>query len=356
MTSLRLGINGLGRVGNAVLRQWLARGLDPSHPRRLPAGPPLEVVAINDSRPVEQLAYHLGHDSVHRFPRWMVTSANGRLRVGGHAIAVYSETEPIEVPWEEAGVDVVLDCSGRFLRAAELSCHLRPQGPKHVILGGMGDLASHFVMGVNEHEFDAGRHKVVSATSASAQAMAPVLAVLDRAFGVRWALLSTTRAMDGEQPIVDGGTAPDLRRTRAGAGNIVPSSSSTTQRAVMCVLPQLAGRLQASSIRVPIPLGAMFEIVCHLDGSPDQQRVMAVLRDAAQQPALSGVLEVRDTPLVSSDIVGDPCSAVVDTSLCQSCGALLRVAGWYDNESAYAARLLDLAAHIGSVRMKGDGA
>ena len=308
------------------------------------SGPPIEIVAANDLAGPEQIAYLLQHDSVHGPMRGEVSHGEGELRAGPFRLRLSSEPDPERIAWD--GVDLVLECTGVFGRRAELEGHLA-SGPAGVILGQPGEADRSIVVGVNDGELT-GSERVLSAASCTTNAVAPVLSVLDAAFGVRWALLSTVHAVTAAQRVVDG-PAKDFRRGRAAGRNIVPTTTGAA-RAVVQVLPGLAGKLDGQAIRVPVTDGSLFEVTCTLGDSPGLDRVLDALRTGSADPSLARILELRDDALVSSDIVGNTHSSIVDTGACLAAGPLIRVVGWYDNEAGYAARLLDLASAWASAR------
>ncbi len=345
---LRVGINGLGRIGRLIVRHAFARAEDSGWPGATRTGPRIEVVAANDLASAEQLAYLLKHDTAHG--RWAQTvgSEGGALTVGSKRIELYHCPSPDQIPWN--GVDLVFECTGRFSRREQLDGHLQ-RGPFGVVLGQPGDVDQTIVVGVNDDDL-VRDHRIVSAASCTTNAVAPVLAVLDATFGVRWALIGTVHANTGAQRVVDG-AASDLRRGRAAAANIVPTTTGAA-RAVAQVIPGLAGKLDGQAVRVPVIDGSLYEITCTLGDGPTLDRVLDVLRAAKEDKANRGILDVRRAPLVSSDIIDDLHSSIVDEEACLGAGPLIRVVGWYDNEAAYAARMLDLAASWGSLKAEVD--
>lgn len=347
-TPVRVGINGLGRIGRLVLRQAVARAADPNAPGW--RGAPVHVVAANDVVGAEQLAYLVGHDSVHgRWPGAVEVEGEG-FALGGARIALHAGPAPDAIPWSD--VDLVLDCTGRFVRHTELEGHLRGDVAA-VVLGCPGDVDQTIVVGVNEETLDP-HARILSAASCTTNAVAPVLSVLDQAFGVRWGLIGTVHAQTAGQRVVDG-AASDFRRGRAAGHNLIPTTTGAV-RAVTQVLPALAGKLDGHSVRVPVVDGSLFDVTCTLGDAPGLARVLDVLRTASADPRLRGILDVRNEPLVSSDIVGDLHSSIVDEQASLAAGPLVRVVGWYDNEAAYAARLLDLVSLWGQARAEGTAA
>ncbi len=321
------------------------RSLAPDAPGVVRTGRPLEVVAANDLTPIDDLAHLLTFDSVHGrlSPRPVVEG--DRLVVGPLTVRVSAQPEPAQIPWNEAGVEIVLECTGRFTKPAAAAGHLAAAGVRRVVVGAPSKGAPTFVVGVNDDRVPDDA-QVISNASCTTNAVAPVLDVLDRVFGIRWAILGTVHAYTNGQGLVDAAVGKDLRRHRAAAVNIVPTTTGAA-RAVVEVLPALAGKLAASAVRVPVPDGSWFEVTATFDRPAGPDEVLDALRAAAQTPKLSGVLAVCDDPLVSSDIVGTTVSSLVDAGAVLGVGSLVKVGGWYDNEAAYAARLLDLAAVAG---------
>jgi glyceraldehyde 3-phosphate dehydrogenase len=345
--ALRIGINGLGRIGRLALRHVLARRQSPGGAGQVRQGPAFEVVAANDLATAGELAYLLSHESVHRcgLPKAAVDGSN--LVVNGQTIALSAEKDPSKIPWAAHGVDVVLDCTGRFVDREGLALHLTQSGgPTHVLLSAPGKgMDKTVVVGVNEEVLDPSRDKIISCASCTTNAITPVLGVLDRAFGIRWGLVGTTHAYTHGQGLVDVLGGKDLRRGRAAAINIVPTSTGAA-KAVSQVLPGLSGKVDGTAVRVPVPNGSLFDLTLNLEGAPELSRVLETLRDAAQGELLRGILDVRQDALVSSDIIGDTHSSIVDVDACMGIGALIKIVGWYDNEWAYAARLIDLLALV----------
>jgi glyceraldehyde 3-phosphate dehydrogenase len=346
--ALRIGINGLGRIGRLALRHALARKQSPGAAGPVRTGPDIEVVAANDLADAGDLAYLLSHDSVHRCGLPAAEADGDTLTVGDFKIRVTAERDPAKIPWAEQGVDVVLECTGRFTNGEAMALHRsNPKGPGHVILGAPGKgVDKTVVVGVNDHELDLDKERLISNASCTTNGISPVLAVLERTFGVRWGIVGTTHAYTHGQGIVDVLNPKDRRRGRAAAANIVPTSTGAA-KAVALVIPSLSGKVDGTAVRVPVPNGSLFDITMNLEGAPELDRVLDTLREAAQSDALRGVLDVRDDDLVSSDILGDPHSSIVDVGACMGMGSLIKIVGWYDNEWGYAGRLIDLAAVVG---------
>ncbi|MCA9714278.1 MAG: aldehyde dehydrogenase [Myxococcales bacterium] len=343
MASVRIGINGLGRIGRLVVRHALLRQLDPERSGQVRGGSSIEIVAANDLASVEQLAYLLAYDSVHRCNMPKVEVSGDSLQVGAFKIAISSERDPAKIPWAEHKVDMVIESTGVFTDREGLARHRSAGGgPSHVILGAPGKgVDKTVVVGVNEDTLDPQKDRLISNASCTTNALAPVMSVLDKTFGVRWGLMSTTHAYTGGQGLIDTLAGKDLRRGRAAGVNLVPTSTGAA-KALGLVIPSLKGKVDGQAVRVPVPDGSLYEITCTLDGAPTLDRVLEALREGAASERLRGILDVREAPLVSSDILGDSHSSIVDVETCQSMGPLIRLVGWYDNEWGYAGRLLDL--------------
>jgi len=347
MTPIRLGINGMGRIGRLVLRHALARGDAGAAAAR--KGPAFEVVAANDLAEADELAYLLTHDSVHRWQLPKVHAEGEALRVNGGKIALFKEKDPSKIPWAAHGVDIVIESTGKFTSREGLAAHrTAADGPSHVILAAPGKgVDKTIVVGVNDESLDPAKDRLISNASCTTNALTPVLATLDKTFGLRWGLVGTTHAYTNGQGIIDTLSGKDLRRGRAGAVNIVPTSTGAA-KAIAQVLPNLSGKVDGTAVRVPVVDGSLYDVVCTLEGSPSLERVLEALREAAASPALQGILDVRHEALVSSDILGDPHSSIVDVDACMGLGQLVKIVGWYDNEWGYSARLLDLIAVLGN--------
>jgi glyceraldehyde 3-phosphate dehydrogenase len=347
MTPIRLGINGMGRIGRLALRHALARGAANADAVR--KGPPVEVVAANDLAEADELAYLMTHDSVHRWNLPKVAAEGGSLRVNDGKIALYKEKDPSKIPWSAHGVDIVIEATGKFTTGEGMAAHrAAADGPSHVVLAAPGKgVDKTVVVGVNDETLDPEKHRLISNASCTTNALTPVLLTLDRAFGIRWGLVGTTHAYTNGQGIIDTLSGKDLRRGRAGAVNIVPTSTGAA-KAISQVIPSLTGKVDGTAVRVPVVDGSLFDAVLTLEGSPTLGRVIEVLREASRSDALRGILDVRDEALVSSDILGDPHSSIVDVDACMGLGQLVKIVGWYDNEWGYSARLLDLIAILGA--------
>ena len=329
---LLVGINGFGSIGRRFFRQAEAR-------------PELRVVAVNDIGDLPTLAHLLHYDSSYGPFAAEVRLQDGALVVGGRQVRVWSEPEPGAVPWREAGVEVVLEATGLWTdRRAAL--HITAGGARRVVVSAPSSEEDvTLIMGVNEQEYDPARHHVISAASCTTQCLAVTCQALADAFGLRRALASTLHAYTNDQRLLD---LPhrDLRRARGAALNIIPVPSGAA-RAVEKAMPQLRGRLGASSFRVPTAAVSVIDLVAELQRPAGVAQINAAFEAAAESPALRGRLGVSHEPLVSQDFRGDPRSAVVDLPLTQVVdGTLCEVVAWYDNEWGYSARLVDLLIHL----------
>ena len=326
----RIGINGFGRIGRSFLRQSLT-------------SPDIEVVAINDLTDNASLAHLLTYDSVWRQIHATVNHDESALIVNGRRISATAHPEPAQIPWGELGVDIVIEATGRFRTADQARGHL-DAGARTVIMSSPGKgIDGMFVMGVNHTDFDPAAHTIVSNASCTTNCLAPVAKVLHEGIGIRSGLMTTIHAYTGDQRLVDG-NHKDPRRARAAAVNIVPTTTGAAA-AVGTVLPELAGRLSGLAVRVPVPTGSLVALVFTPERETDPQEVNSLLR-AAAAGAYAGILAYTEDPIVSSDIVMDEHSAIVDGLLTEQVGEQIKVIAWYDNEWGYSHRLLDLTTHI----------
>ncbi|MET9255489.1 type I glyceraldehyde-3-phosphate dehydrogenase [Streptomyces sp. NPDC003717] len=322
----RIAVNGFGRIGRGVLRALLERGSD------------LEVVAVNDLTEPAALARLLAFDSTAGRLGRPVTAEADALVVDGRRIAVLAERDPARLPWAELGVDVVLESTGRFTSAKAARAHLAA-GARKVLVSAPSDGADvTLAYGVNTGAYDPALHTVVSNASCTTNALAPLAAVLDDLAGVEHGFMTTVHAYTQEQNLQDG-PHRDARRARAAAVNIAPTTTGAA-KAIGLVLPALDGRLSGDSIRVPVPVGSLVELNTTVAREVTREDVLAAYRTAAEGP-LAGVLEYSEDALVSSDIVGNPASAVFDSALTRVDGRHVKVVAWYDNEWGFSNRVVD---------------
>jgi glyceraldehyde 3-phosphate dehydrogenase len=330
--TVRVGINGFGRIGRNFFRAAKQAGAD------------IDFVAVNDLGSVATMAHLLKYDSVLGVLPNDITSTEDGISVDGDVLKVLSVRDPKDLPWGDLGADVVIESTGFFTDRAKAAAHL-DAGAKLVIVSAPGkDADATFVYGVNHEDFDPAKDKVVSAASCTTNCFVPLVKVLDDAFGVEKGLLTTVHAYTGDQMLVDG-PHKDLRRARGAAINITPTSTGAA-RATALVMESMKGKLDGTSLRVPVPTGSISDFNAVLSRDASVEEINAAYRAAADGP-LKGVLEYTDVPIVSSDIVTNPHSCIFDSDLTMSLGNLVKVLGWYDNEWGYSNRLVDLSLFVG---------
>jgi glyceraldehyde 3-phosphate dehydrogenase len=331
----RVAINGFGRIGRLFLRASLLH-------------PDLQVVAINDLTDPATNAHLLKYDSTQGRLSTNVSLGADGITVGDETFTVLAERDPNNLPWKEMDVDVVIESTGRFTSREAASAHLNAGAKKVIISSPSNDADATFVVGVNEDTYDAATHHVVSNASCTTNCFVPMVKVLDDAFGVDTGMMTTIHAYTNDQNLLDL-THNDLRRARAAAINIVPASTGAA-RATSLVLSSMKGRLDGTSLRVPVPTGSITDFTA-IVRSTTVAEVNAAFRAAADGP-LKGIIVYTDEPIVSSDIVGSPASCTFDSlmTMVQKIDdekSLVKIFGWYDNEWGYSNRLVDLARHIG---------
>ncbi len=331
--TVRVGINGFGRIGRNFFRAAKAQGAD------------IDFVAVNDLGSLETMAHLLKNDSVHGRLDAKIKAVKGGISVDGDTLKVLSERNPTDLPWGDLGVDVVIESTGIFTKKEAASMHLQAGAPKVIISAPSGDCDATFVMGVNEDTYNPARHHVISNASCTTNCFVPMIKVLDDVFGVQQGLMTTVHAYTGDQALVDGPHS-DLRRARAAAVNIVPTSTGAA-RATGLVMKKMQGKLDGTSMRVPIPDGSITDFTGILKKEATVEEINAAFKKAASSGPLRKVLVYSDEPLVSSDIVGSPASCTFDSGLTMSQGTLVKIFGWYDNEMGYSNRLVDLSLLVG---------
>ncbi len=332
----RVAINGFGRIGRMTFQALLKNET-------------IEVVAINDLTDAKTLAHLLKYDSVHgRFDGTVVAEENG-IVVNGKRYDIYAEKDPAILPWKELGVDIVVECTGRFRKRADLDKHISA-GAGKVVLSVPADKSTDVdltvVLGVNDHLLTA-EHKLVSNASCTTNCLAPIAKVLNDEFGIKHGLMNTIHAYTNDQIILD---APhkDLRRARAAAVSIIPTSTGAA-KALGLVIPELTGKLDGMSMRVPTPDGSVVDLTLTLNRDVTVEEVNATLKKAAEGP-MKGILQYMTDPIVSIDIVGNPYSSIFDSLLTQVIGgSLLKVISWYDNEFGYSQRLAELTVRLANM-------
>jgi glyceraldehyde 3-phosphate dehydrogenase len=330
--TIRVGINGFGRIGRNFFRAVKQSGAD------------VEIVAANDLGNVAEMAHLLKYDSVMGRLPYTVEVAEDGIVIDGQKILITAERDPKNLPWKDLGVDVVVESTGFFTDRDKAAAHLEAGAPVVIISAPATNADATFVVGVNDDTFDAAAHKVVSNASCTTNCFVPMIKVLDDAFGVEKGLMTTVHAYTGDQNLVDGPHS-DMRRARAAAVNITPSSTGAA-RATGLVLEAMKGKLDGTALRVPIPDGSITDFVGVLKQDVTADEVNEAFRAAAASGPLSKVLVFSDEPLVSSDIVGSPASCTFDSKLTMAMGNLVKILGWYDNEWGYSNRLIDLTAMV----------
>ncbi|WP_053642050.1 MULTISPECIES: type I glyceraldehyde-3-phosphate dehydrogenase [unclassified Streptomyces] len=332
--TIRVGINGFGRIGRNYFRALLEQGAD------------IEIVAVNDLGDTATTAHLLKYDTILGRLKAEVTHTDDTITVDGHTIKVLSERNPADIPWGELGVDIVIESTGIFTKKADAQKHLAGGAKKVLISAPASDEDITIVMGVNQDKYDAAKHDIISNASCTTNCVAPMAKVLDENFGIVKGLMTTVHAYTNDQRILDF-PHKDLRRARAAAENIIPTTTGAA-KATALVLPQLKGKLDGIAMRVPVPTGSATDLVVTLDREVTKDEVNAAFKKAADDGDLKGVLFYTEDPIVSSDIVGDPASCTFDASLTMvQDGKSVKILGWYDNEWGYSNRLVDLTVFVG---------
>jgi glyceraldehyde 3-phosphate dehydrogenase (phosphorylating) len=329
--ALKVGINGFGRIGRLYVRAVKQRGAD------------IDIVAVNDLMDGATMRHLFKYDSVHRTFPGEVSFADDTLVVDGTPIKVLSETDPAKLPWSDLGVDVVVESTGRFTKREAAAAHLAAGAKKVVISAPAGDADVSIVLGVNDEMYDKAKHDVISNASCTTNCLAPMVKVLDDAFGVEKGFMNTIHAYTNDQKILDF-PHKDLRRARAGALSIIPTTTGAA-RAVGLVLPHLKGKLDGFSLRVPTPDGSCTDLTVEVKREVTAAEVNAAFKDAANG-RMKGILEFCEDPIVSMDVVGKSASSIVDSALTMASGRLVKVVSWYDNEWGYTCRLVELTERV----------
>ncbi|MBW5422125.1 type I glyceraldehyde-3-phosphate dehydrogenase [Streptomyces sp. BG9H] len=331
--TVRVGINGFGRIGRNVFRAVAARNAD------------LEIVAVNDLGDVSTMAHLLAYDSVlGRFPE-EITAEPGAIRVGDKTVKVLAERDPAQLPWGDLGVDVVIESTGIFTKAEKARAHIDGGAKKVIIAAPASDEDVTIVLGVNDDIYDPASHTIISNASCTTNCLGVLAKVLHDSVGIEYGMMTTVHAYTQDQNLQD---APhkDLRRARSAAVNVVPTSSGAA-KAIGLVLPELKGRLDAFALRVPVPTGSVTDLTVTTSRRTTVEEINEAYAKAAAG-AYKGLLTYTEAPIVSSDIVTDPASCVYDAGLTRVNGPQVKVVGWYDNEWGYSNRLIDLALKVGT--------
>ncbi len=332
--AIRVGINGFGRIGRNYLRAELAKGTD------------LEIVAVNDLSDPASLAHLLKYDSVHGRLNQDVSVDGQSIVVGGKVIKVLAERNPADLPWGELGVDIVIESTGRFTDAEQAGAHIKAGAKKVIISAPATGEDATFVIGVNEHLYDSEKHHIISNASCTTNCLAPFAKVFNDKFGIENGLMTTVHAYTADQNLQDGPHG-DLRRARAAGVNIVPSSTGAA-KAIGSVLPELKGKLDGYAFRVPVPTGSITDLTLVSKTEVTVEEIQAAYKEAAASGPLKGILKYTEDPIVSSDIVTDSHSSIVDAGLIKVIGKTVKISSWYDNEWGYSNRLVDLTELVAS--------
>jgi glyceraldehyde 3-phosphate dehydrogenase len=331
--TVRVGINGFGRIGRNLFRAANERGAD------------IDFVAVNDLGSLDTMAHLLKYDSIlGTLPQTIKASKDG-IKVDDDEIKVLSVRNPAELPWGDLGVDLVVESTGLFTAREKAAVHLDAGAPLVIVSAPSAGADATFVMGVNHTTFDPKVHKVVSNASCTTNCFVPMVKVLDDAFGVEQGLMTTIHAYTGDQQLVDGPHS-DLRRARAAAINIIPTSTGAA-RATSLVLESMKGKLDGTSLRVPVPTGSITDFNAILSTEATVAEINAAFLKASKSGPLKGILKYTTEPIVSSDIQRDPHSCIFDSELTMSMGKLVKVLGWYDNEWGYSNRMVDFMLYAG---------
>ncbi|MEJ5919801.1 MULTISPECIES: type I glyceraldehyde-3-phosphate dehydrogenase [unclassified Corynebacterium] len=331
--TVRVGINGFGRIGRNFFRSIVAQGAD------------IEVVAVNDLTDNKTLAHLLKYDSVMGKLDAEVSYDDESITVNGKRIIAWAERDPKNLPWGEQNVDIVIESTGFFTDAEAAKAHIDGGAKKVIISAPAKNEDATFVVGVNHTDYDPENHHIISNASCTTNCLAPMAKVLDEKFGIERGLMTTIHAYTGDQRLID---APhkDLRRARAAALNIVPTSTGAA-KAVALVLPQLKGVLDGYALRVPTPTGSVTDLTFIAKNEVSVDAVNAAIKEAAAEGDMKGILVYNEDPIVSKDIEGDPASSIFDAPLTKVIGNQVKVVSWYDNEWGYSNRLVDLSVYVG---------
>ncbi len=331
--TVRVGINGFGRIGRNFYRAVLATGAD------------IEIVAANDLGDIKTMAHLLKYDSIlGRLPE-DVSVDGDTIKVGSRSLKILAEKDPAQLPWKDLGVDVVIESTGFFTDATKAKAHLDGGAKKVIISAPAKNEDVTVVMGVNHEDYDPATHHVISNASCTTNCLAPMAKAINDEFGIVKGLMTTIHAYTGDQNLQDG-PHKDLRRARAAAINIVPTSTGAA-KAIGLVLPDMKGKLDGYALRVPTPTGSATDLTIEVGRETTVEEVNAAVK-AAAEGSLKGYLKYTEDPIVSSDIVTDPSSCIFDAGLTKVLGNQVKVVGWYDNEWGYSCRLADLVDYVGA--------
>jgi len=329
---VNVAINGFGRIGRSFFRAALASKHD------------VTIVAVNDLTDPKALAHLLKYDSVSGRLPVSVEAADNAIVVDGRKITVFAERDPGALPWGSLDIDIVIESTGFFTDAEKAKAHLTAGAKKVIISAPASGEDITVVMGVNHEDYEPENHHIVSNASCTTNCLAPMAKVFHDSFGIERGLMTTVHAYTADQNLQDGPHS-DLRRARAAGINIVPTSTGAA-KAIGLVLPELKGKLDGFALRVPVPTGSITDLTVEASREVTLEEVQAVFKKASDTGALAGILRYSEEPLVSSDIVGDPYSSIVDGGLIRVLGNQVKISSWYDNEWGYSNRLVDLSAYM----------
>ena len=329
--TVRVGINGFGRIGRNYFRAALAKGSD------------IEIVAVNDLTDNRALAHLLKYDSTAGVLKESIEFDGDSIVIGGKAVKVLEQRDPAQLGWGDLGVDIVIESTGRFTKADDARKHIEAGAKKVIISAPATGEDGTFVMGVNEATYDAATMHILSNASCTTNCLAPLAKVFNDSFGIETGLMTTVHAYTADQNLQDGPHS-DLRRARAAALSIIPTSTGAA-KAIGLVLPELKGKLDGFALRVPVPVGSVTDLTVTTKSSVSVDEVKAAYKEAADGP-LKGILKYVDEPIVSADVVGDPHSSLFDAELTRVIGNQVKLSSWYDNEWGYSSRLVDLTDYV----------
>lgn len=329
--TVRVGINGFGRIGRNYFRAALAKGSD------------IEIVAVNDLTDNRALAHLLKYDSTAGVLKETVEFDGDTIVIGGKSVKVLEQRDPAQLGWGDLGVDIVIESTGRFTKADDARKHIEAGAKKVIISAPATGEDGTFVMGVNEATYDAETMHILSNASCTTNCLAPLAKVFNDSFGLETGLMTTVHAYTADQNLQDGPHS-DLRRARAAALSIIPTSTGAA-KAIGLVLPELKGKLDGFALRVPVPVGSVTDLTVTTKSSVSVDEVKAAYKEAADGP-LKGILKYVDEPIVSADVVGDPHSSLFDAELTRVIGNQVKLSSWYDNEWGYSSRLVDLTDYV----------
>lgn len=329
---VNVAINGFGRIGRSFFRAALASKHD------------ITIVAVNDLTDPKALAHLLKYDSVSGRLPVSVEAGDGEIIVDGRAITVFAERDPGALPWGSLDIDIVIESTGFFTDADKATAHLAAGAKKVIISAPANGEDITVVMGVNHQDYDSASHHIVSNASCTTNCLAPMAKIFHEAFGIERGLMTTVHAYTADQNLQDGPHS-DLRRARAAGINIVPTSTGAA-KAIGLVLPELKGKLDGFALRVPVPTGSITDLTVEASREVTLEEVQDVFKKAADTGPFAGILRYSEEPLVSSDIVGDPYSSIIDAGLIRVLGTQVKMSSWYDNEWGYSNRLVDLSAYM----------